>query len=163
MDELEAYGTAVEEYIAHCSFFLTMLGEDGRIITDDPPQRPDAGDTLANWLNYGHDVTTLANRWQTLVNDVEREIRGRIVAAPAAAAAPAGPSRRKFPLPGKYSGKIGDPAATFLIQCKNYFITEGTGWTGNYKIRWALQFLEDCNDLQVSWCAQVRVRLSKTE
>ena len=28
-DKLEAYGTAVEEYIAHCSFFLTMLQEDG--------------------------------------------------------------------------------------------------------------------------------------
>ena len=114
-----------------------MLQEDGRIITDNLPGRPDGGDPLADWLNYGHDVTTLVNRWQTLVNDIEREVRGRI------AAAPAGPSRRKFPLPGKYNGKIGDPAATFLIQCENYFITEGTGWTGNYKIRWALQFLED--------------------
>ena len=66
-DELEAYGTAVEEYIAHCSFFLTMLQEDGRIITDDLPGRPDRGDPLADWLNYGHDVTTLVNRWKTLV------------------------------------------------------------------------------------------------
>ena len=43
VDELEAYGTAVEEYIAHCSFFLTMLQEDGRIITDNLPGRPDRG------------------------------------------------------------------------------------------------------------------------
>ena len=139
-DELEAYGDAVEEYIGHSSFFLTMLQEDGRIITDNVPARPTRDDEMANWLNYGHDLMILVNRWQTMVNEVEGDIRRRI-AAPGQA--PAGPSRRKFPLPGKYNGKIGDPAATFLIQCENYFVTEGTNWTGNYKIRWALQFLED--------------------
>ena len=140
-DELEAYGDAVEEYIGHSSFFLTMLQEDRRIITDNFPARPMRDDDMATWLNFGHDVTLLANRWETLINEVEGNIR-RQIAAPAAVPA-AGPSRRKFPLPGKYNGKVGDPAATFLTQCENYFATEGTNWTGNYKIRWALQFLED--------------------
>ena len=141
-DELEAYGDAVEEYIAHSTFFLTMLQEDGRIIADDIPAKPTRDDGMANWLNYGHDLMLLAHRWETTIQEVEGNVR-RQIAAPAAAAAPGGSSRRKFPLPGKYNGKVGDPAATFLIQCKNYFVTEGTNWAGNYKIRWALQFLED--------------------
>jgi hypothetical protein len=46
VDEIVAYGDAVEQYAAHGAHFLTQLGEDQLIITDEVPNRPDDWDGL---------------------------------------------------------------------------------------------------------------------
>jgi hypothetical protein len=145
VDEIVAYGDAVEQYVGHGAHFLSQLGEDQLIITDEIPHRPDDRNSpLAEWLTHLHNMTTLAHRWDTVITAVREEaVRAKTASRRSATPAASSSSRRKFPLPGKYNGSLGDAATTFLVQCQNYFITEGANWQGNYKIRWALQFLEE--------------------
>jgi len=147
IDEAGDYQAQAAEHARNCAFYVRMAGEN-------PPQTPAPAEPADN-TDVGARNTWVGDlyAWANEYDEEARRVRAVLAAAAAAgtaagsvraatAAPTAPPPRRKFPLPGRYEGTVGDPAITFLTQCNNYFATEGTTWDGNYRIRWALQFLE---------------------
>jgi len=140
--EATTYAESVRTYVNNCDFLLSALNaatpQGARPNTPDPATATDV-----DWVQYSADTENHGNEWTTAVLRARQRViddRAQIRAIPAAA--PPQPQRRKFPVPGKYEGKVGDTAVTFMTQCQNYLRTEGRGWGDEYKIRWMTQLME---------------------
>jgi len=142
--EATNYRTTIVDYVNNCEFLLTNMG--GTTPTTARPQTPDNQlATQAEWVQWAGDMHNHGEEWTIAVLQTRAEVaaaRRTAAIGGAAPAAPAAPQRRKFPIPGKYEGKVGDSAITFLTQCGNYITTEGRGWGEEYRIRWTLQLME---------------------
>ena len=139
--EATGYAATVNEFSNQCNFFISMLGENAPTFTRPPtPDDLQEPGIAMTWISdlYGW-ASRFERRAKAVRTQAERAASTRAGTAPPASGL--GP-RRKFPLPGKFEGIVGNQAITFLTQCNNYFATEGTDWRSNYKVRWALQFCE---------------------
>jgi len=143
--EAQNYRTDIVNYVNNCEFLITNLG--GTPPAGVRPQTPDAqAATAVDWVQWSGELHDHGEEWTMAVMETRAELaaarRGGGGAVPPQAAPAPAAARRKFPTPGKYEGKVGDSAITFLTQCQNYITTEGQTWTQEYTIRWALQLME---------------------
>jgi len=140
------YRTAIVDYVNNCEFLVNNMG--GTPPVDPRPQTPDnTTATAPDWVQWSGDLHNHGEEWTIAVLQTRADVAAarRAAATGGAApppAAPAPPQRRKFPTPGKFEGKVGDSAITFLTQCGNYITTEGRGWSEEYRIQWTLQLME---------------------
>ena len=142
-EEARQYENITQEFTNQCAYFLNMLGES---LPNTPLPAAPAPEDLADPMTRVNYIYSLQDYAQDFDN-AAKAARGRTRENGASRRGTAPPpedsrSRRKFPLPGKYKGGVGDAAITFITQCQNYLKTEGRNWESNYRVRWALQFLE---------------------
>jgi len=114
----------VDEFANQCQYYLNMSAVATPNI--DRPATPDPVADPVTYVQWAGDLYDYAQAWDNVAKGVRNQAREER-ARGASQAPPVGgsPGRRKFPLPGKYEGKIGDTAMTFMTQCQNYLTTEG--------------------------------------
>jgi hypothetical protein len=133
VEEARRYEAVALEFTTQCAYFLNMMN-----VANPEVELPVPGDLEdpAMRVTYVGELFEYATRF----DNEAKSVRGRILAGERASAPPVSappaqtPARRKFPLPGKFEGGIGDAAVTFLTQCQNYLRAEGRGWQSNYKV-----------------------------
>ena len=128
--DLVTYVTEVNAYITRITTIYDYLQVPAAGRPTDP------GIAVAQNVNNPATIWRIAARATAAVNLFEahllafrlQEAQANLAAAPAAAApaAPAAPTPRhaKTSVPSKYQGKRGDPAATFMTACFNYWQME---------------------------------------
>ena len=139
LDEARRYEEIAKEFVNSCAFVLNSFGERLPDIGEvEPPQDLE---NEAQRAQYIGDLYQHAAQWERISKNLTQRVTTELARA-SSIPPPATQNRRKFPQPGKYEGGLGDPAITFITQCQNYLATEGTTWPDQYRVRWALQFLE---------------------
>ena len=146
--ELVTFVTEVNAYITR----VTTLYDYLQVPAADRPADP--GIAVAQNVANAATIWRIAAQATAAVNVFEAHIlafrlqEAHNIAAAALAAippAPAAPAPRcaKTSVPSKYQGKRGDPAATFMTACFNYWQMEQQHFDNeNHYIRWVLQLLE---------------------
>ena len=139
LDEARRYEEIAKEFVNSCTFVLNSFGERLPDIGEvEPPQDLE---NEAQRAQYIGDLYQHAAQWERISKNLTQRVTTELARA-SSIPPPATQNRRKFPQPGKYEGGLGDPAITFITQCQNYLATEGTTWPDQYRVPWALQFLE---------------------